>query len=542
MREYVLVPATTRRAPTRLARNLATQGIEVRRADGAGADRRAHAARRRLSHVARAAVRPAGPQPARPSQPEQTAEFIDRQEARRAAPAARPDLRHHRLEPAAALRRGGRDERRRAISATPDAADRPTIRRRRSRSLAAGEGRLPGPLGHRPPRPWPPTRLRKGCGCDSVGGAFTLGGRRYPIGTALVRTADNRPTCPTRLAALAGSTAPRSCPSTRPSSTRAPRSAATRTRFLKAPRVLLAWDAADPVAVGRLGPLRARAPLRPARSPPCATASLARVELRRLRRARAALGQLRRAITTRCSSRLKDWLRGGGTLITLAEATRWAAGENVGLLDTNALLKDGRPGYPGDEPGRHRPRRVDQAERGTTAPRRRLRTGAVPARPATSGRATTVPGHRSDAGSIPRCRLRQGHPARAGAARRPARRAAPGHGRHRALAAPAATARPQAMIEGVAGVRADQARRGRNVGYYAAKDRLLASGLIWPEGQDLLVQQAVPHAPALRPGPRHRLRRGPQLPRLHRGHDAAVHERRAARVRLTESCPLAIGD
>ena len=44
--------------------------------------------------------------------------------------------------------------------------------------------------------------------------------------------------------------------------------------------------------------------------------------------------------------RVKDWLRAGGTLVTLAEATRWAAGSGVGLLDTNALLKDGRPDVP----------------------------------------------------------------------------------------------------------------------------------------------------------------------------------------------------
>ena len=31
---------------------------------------------------------------------------------------------------------------------------------------------------------------------------------------------------------------------------------------------------------------------------------------------------------------------------------------------------------------------------------------------------------------------------------------------------------------------------GRNVGVYAEKDRLIASGLIWPEYQDLLVQKS----------------------------------------------------
>jgi hypothetical protein len=37
-------------------------------------------------------------------------------------------------------------------------------------------------------------------------------------------------------------------------------------------------------------------------------------------------------------NRLKDWLRSGGTLITIAEATRWATANNVGLLDTTPLL------------------------------------------------------------------------------------------------------------------------------------------------------------------------------------------------------------
>jgi hypothetical protein len=31
---------------------------------------------------------------------------------------------------------------------------------------------------------------------------------------------------------------------------------------------------------------------------------------------------------------------------------------------------------------------------------------------------------------------------------------------------------------------------GRNVVYYADKEHLVASGLIWPEGQDLLVRKA----------------------------------------------------
>ena len=41
-------------------------------------------------------------------------------------------------------------------------------------------------------------------------------------------------------------------------------------------------------------------------------------------------------------NRLKDWLRAGGTLVTIAEASRWATGSSVGLLDTT-LAAEGRP-------------------------------------------------------------------------------------------------------------------------------------------------------------------------------------------------------
>ena len=54
------------------------------------------------------------------------------------------------------------------------------------------------------------------------------------------------------------------------------------------------------------------------------------------------------AINDALLARVKEWIRGGGTLITLAEATRWATGENVGLLDTKPLLKNGNLDRPGD--------------------------------------------------------------------------------------------------------------------------------------------------------------------------------------------------
>ena len=103
---------------------------------------------------------------------------------------------------------------------------------------------------------------------------------------------------------------------------------------------------ADADAVRRLDALRARAPLRPGRDRGAHQLARPR-QLQRLRRDRAAVGQLRRRrSTTPCSIASRTGCARGGTLVTMAEATRWATGSNVGLLDTTALLKDGRPDVP----------------------------------------------------------------------------------------------------------------------------------------------------------------------------------------------------
>ena len=159
------------------------------------------------------------------------------------------------------------------------------------------------------------------------------------------------------------------------------------------------------------------------------------------------------AINDGVLNRIKDWLRGGGTLVTVAEASRWATGSSVGLLDTTTLLKDGRPDVPppsgggGGNSGNNPPKPAEFDYDKAIQPERE--------RPA------------SQPGAILRVILDTNHWLTAG---------------H--------DAETQVMIEGNRVFAPIKLNSGRNVGVYAAKDRLIASGLIWPDAQDILVQKS----------------------------------------------------
>jgi len=232
--------------------------------------------------------------------------------------------------------------------------------------------------------------------------------------------------------------------------------------FLKSPRVLLAWDApTSSLSAGWTRFVLERRfgqPVTAVRAGSLARAVLADFDVIVLPSANYAS-----TINDAVLSRLKDWLRAGGTLITMAEATRWATGSGVGLLDTTALLKDGKPDVPVSGAAGSGGSGPSSASAGSSG------GGAKDAAAFDYDKAIQPDRERpaSQPGAILRVTLETDHWLTAGS-----------------------DEETQVMIEGQRVFAPIKLNIGRNVGIYAKKDRLIASGLVWPDTQDLLVQKA----------------------------------------------------
>ncbi|MGE3274885.1 MAG: M14 metallopeptidase family protein [Vicinamibacterales bacterium] len=447
-REYVLVPGTDPSRADRLARNLATQGIEVRRTEEAitVGGRQLPAGTYLVSHAQPSGRLITNLLERHIGQPE---DFIERQEERRARrqPDQIYDITAWSLpllwdvevlaSPSAITARAT------AVPSTWDAA---------LPSATLPEARV-GYL-----MPWgtgaaelAEAALRQGIRMHSIGGPFRLGGRDYPIGTVFFRNAGNPGDLHARLAALQSAHAAELVPIDSTYTESGTSLGSDDTMFVKAPRVLMAWD----TPTSSLSAGWARYVLEQRFGQPVTavrTSSLARATLADFDVVVLPSGNYNGEIGEAMVTRLKDWIRGGGTLITIAEATRWATGSNVGLLATTPLLKNGKPDVPpqgngGGAGGQGNTTPADFDYDASIQPDRE--------RPA------------SQPGAILNVTLETDHWLTAG---------------H--------DAQMQTMVEGnrvFAPIKLDS---GRNVGIYAKKESLIASGLVWPEGQDLLVQKA----------------------------------------------------
>jgi hypothetical protein len=147
-------------------------------------------------------------------------------------------------------------------------------------------------------------------------------------------------------------------------------------------------------------------------------------------------------------ARLKDFVRTGGTLITISEASRWASRDKVGLLSTDTELKDGR------------------SEEATDA---KKPDAAGDQKGFDYNRAITPERARPDpiAGAILQGRLDPEHWLSAGL-----------------------DADFQVMVDGQRVFTPLKLDKGVNVGVYADADRLAVSGIVWKENKDSYAQKA----------------------------------------------------
>lgn len=451
IREYVIVPGQDASRADLLARTLSTQGIEVRRADEP------------IKLAARTV--PAGAYVVSNAQPtarmirnlldpktEQSADFIRKQEERRKMRLNDqiyditawnlPMLYDVELltSPSAITAK---------TTVLPSQYDAPLP----PRTIATGK------VGYL--MPWGTAAaalagdaLKQGIRIRSIGGAFTINGRRFPIGTAIIRNSDNASDLNERLAALAATHGAELVPIDSTWVDEGTSLGSNDVQALKPPRVLLAWD--SPTQTLSAGWTRYVLERRFGASVTAVrTGSLGRANFADFDVLVMPSGNYAGSINDALLNRIKDWLRGGGTLVTIAEASRWATGSSVGLLDTVTLLKDGRPDVPPPS---------NASGSGNAG-------GATAAKPGEFDYDKAIQPDRerpaSQPGAILRVTIDTNHWLSAG------------HDQE-----------TQAMIEGNRVFAPIKLNSGRNVGVYGTKDKLIASGLIWPDAQDILVQKA----------------------------------------------------
>ena len=184
--------------------------------------------------------------------------------------------------------------------------------------------------------------LRDGIRVRSAGGEFSLGGRDYRVGTAIVRSAENGADLALRLGAIAAKHGAEVIPVDDSYVREGMSLGSRRVRALREPRVLLVYD--RPGSTYSVGWARYVLERRYGqRTTVVRAGSLGRVVLHNYDVIIFPSGNYQGVVSKGLVQRLQNWMRDGGTLITMAESSRWASGKDVGLLATKAERRGGRP-------------------------------------------------------------------------------------------------------------------------------------------------------------------------------------------------------
>ncbi len=189
--------------------------------------------------------------------------------------------------------------------------------------------------------------LREDIRVRAAGGAFTLGGREYGIGTAIVRTSENDSDLAQRLGDITARHGAEVVAINDSYVREGISLGSNRTRALREPRVLLLYD--EPSSVYSVGWARYVLERRYGqRASVVRGSSLGRVILSEYDVIVFPSGNFGSAVGSGMVDRLQGWMRDGGTLITMAASSQWASRESVSLLNTTSERRGGRPS--GDDP------------------------------------------------------------------------------------------------------------------------------------------------------------------------------------------------
>jgi hypothetical protein len=295
--------------------------------------------------------------------------------------------------------------------------------------------------------------LRTGLTGRTAGEAFTLEQRRYGVGTVFFRASENPADLKARLGVLAARWGAEVVPIDSTFVEKGMSLGSSQARALKPTRIALGWDTpTSSLSAGWARWVHERRfglPVTAVR-----VASLRRLSLDKYDVLVLPSGDYGDALGKEAVRRLSDWVRRGGTLVTLAEASRWAASEKAALLETHTELKGGAPEREPDEDEKKKAKKDEKPD---------------PEKPFDFEKAIKPERERPDAlpGALLRVELDTEHWLAAGL-----------------------DGEVQAVVEGQRIFSPIKLDNGRNVGVYFAKDRLVASGLVWPESQTQLARKA----------------------------------------------------
>lgn len=193
--------------------------------------------------------------------------------------------------------------------------------------------------------------LREGVRVFSTDKPFTLNGRAYPRGTLIIKAKNN----PADLQETLGRIAKKYNLQVRATNSSwvedGVNFGSNNVRFIKKPKIAMAYNM--PTSAGSAGWTRYlleqeyNYPVTIIHTRQLNSADLSKFNVLILPNT---WGSYSGTINSGGVSRIKDWVRSGGTLITSGGATHWLTGEKVGLLATHRELRGGKPDKPEPKP------------------------------------------------------------------------------------------------------------------------------------------------------------------------------------------------